>query len=113
MRQRVDQFLIHAVGGAQMKFALHIVEDVDRAGLGVGELHRLGDDGREHGLEIERRVHRLRDFAERTQLLDRVAKFVGALPLRLSSRVFSMAMTACAAKDLISATSFSSKTLCS
>ena len=79
LRQRVNQLLIHAVGGAQMKFALPIVEDVDRAGLGAGELHRLGDDGREHGLEIERRVHRLRHFAERAQLPDRAAKFIGAL----------------------------------
>ena len=79
LRQRVDQLLIHAVGGAQMKFALPIVEDVDRAGLGAGELHRLGDDGGEHGFEIERRVHRLRHFAERAQLLDRAAKFIGAL----------------------------------
>ena len=79
MRQRVNQLLIHAVGGAQMKFALQIVEDVDRAGLGAGELHRLGDDGGEHGLEIERRVHRLRHFAERAQLPDRAAKLIGAL----------------------------------
>ena len=79
LRQRVNQLLIHAVGGAQMKFALQIVEDIDRAGLGAGELHRLGDDGGEHGLEIERRVHRLRHFAERAQLPDRAAKFVGAL----------------------------------
>ena len=62
-----------------MEFALHLVEDVDRAGIGVGELHRLGDDGGEHGLEIERRVHRLRDFAERAQFADRAAKLVGAL----------------------------------
>ena len=27
-----------------MKFASQIVEDIDRAGLGAGELHRLGDD---------------------------------------------------------------------
>ena len=79
MRQRVNQLLIHAVGGAQMKFALQIVEDVDRAGLGAGELHRLGDDGGEHRLEIERRVHRLRHFAERAQLADRAAKLIGAL----------------------------------
>ena len=79
LRQRVNQLLIHAVGGAQMKFALHIVEDIDRASLGAGELHRLGDDGGEHGLEIERRVHRLRHFAERAQFADRAAKLIGAL----------------------------------
>ena len=79
LRQRVDQLLIHAVGGAQMKFALQIVEDVDRAGFGAGELHRFGDDGGEHGFEIERRVHRLGHFAERAQLTDRAAKLIGAL----------------------------------
>ena len=67
LRQRVNQLLIHAVGGAQMKFALQLIEDIDRAGLGAGELHRLGDDGGEHGFEIECRVHRLRHFAERAQ----------------------------------------------
>ena len=45
MTQRLNQLLIHAVGGAQMKFASRLVEDIDRAGLGAGELHRLGDDG--------------------------------------------------------------------
>ena len=77
--QRVNQLLIHAVGGAQMKFALLIIEHIDRASLGAGKLHRLGDDGGEHGLEIERRVHRLRHFSERAQLLDRAAKLIGAL----------------------------------
>ena len=39
-----------------------------------------GPDGMsQHGFEIERRVHRLRDFAERAQFADRAAKLVGAL----------------------------------
>ena len=89
LRQRVDQFLIHAVSGAQMKFALLLVEDVDRAGVGTGELHRLGDDGGEHGFEIERRVHRLRYLAERAKFLDRAAKLVGALAqLAQQPRIF-------------------------
>ena len=79
LRQRVDQLLIHAISGAQMKFALKIVEDVDRTGFGARELHRFGDDGGEHGLKIERRVHRLGHFAERAQLADRAAKLVSAL----------------------------------
>ena len=77
--ERVDQLLVHAVGGAQAKFALLLVEHVDRAGLGAGELHRLGDDGGEHGFEIERRIDRLADLAERAQLVDRSAELVGAL----------------------------------
>ena len=79
LRQRVDQLLIHAVGRTQTKFALQFVEDVDRSGIGAGELHRFGDDGGEHGLKIERRVHRLGHFAERAQLSDRAAKLIGAL----------------------------------
>ena len=43
--QCVDQLLIHAVSGPQVKLALRLVEHIDRAGFGAGELHRLGDDG--------------------------------------------------------------------
>ena len=39
-----DQVLVHAVGRAQTELAIRIVEIVDRAGVGAGELHRLGDD---------------------------------------------------------------------
>ena len=79
MSERVNQLLIHAVGGTQLKLALHLVEDVDRTGLRAGKLHRIGDDGGKHRLEIERRVHRLRHFSERAQFLDRAAEFIGAL----------------------------------
>jgi len=43
-RERPNQFLIHAVRGAQMKLALLIIEYVDRASLCAGKLHqhRLG-----------------------------------------------------------------------
>ena len=61
---------IHSVCGAQAKFAFPLVEDVDRACVGVGELHRLSNDRREHSLEVERRIHRLRYFAERAELPD-------------------------------------------
>ena len=40
---------------------------------------RLGDDGIEHSLQIERRVHRLGNLAERAQLLDRARELGGAL----------------------------------
>jgi hypothetical protein len=77
--QRLDQLLIHAVSGAQMEFALPIVEDVDRTGLGARKLRRLSNDGGEHGLKVERRVYRLRHFTERAQLPDRPAEIIGAL----------------------------------
>jgi hypothetical protein len=66
-----------------MKFALHIIEDVDRACLGAGQLSRLGDDGREDVLQVEGRVHRMRHFAERAQFLDRAAKLIGAIAQRI------------------------------
>ena len=40
----------HSVGRAHLELAVGLVEDVDRAGLGAGQLRRLGDDGVEHGL---------------------------------------------------------------
>ena len=39
----------------------------------------LADDGSEYGFEVERRVHRLRYFAERSQLAHRAAKLIRAL----------------------------------
>ena len=76
---RRDQFLAHAVGGAQPEFLRQLIEHVDGAGFGVGELDGLGDDGRKHLLEVERRVDRLRDLAERAQLADRLRQLAGAL----------------------------------
>src|SRR5205809_201341 len=35
-------------------------------------------EGVEHGLEVERRVHRLADVAERTQLFHRLGELAGA-----------------------------------
>ena len=48
------------------------------ASLGIGELCRLGDDGGQDGLKIDRRIHRLADFAERAQLADRLGEFARA-----------------------------------
>ena len=71
------------------KFALKFVEDVDRTGFCAGELHRLSDDGGEHGLKIERRVHRLGHFSEGAQISDRAAKLISALAqLVQQARIF-------------------------
>ena len=72
LRKRVDQFLIHAIRRPQVKLALRLIEHEDRAGFGAGELHSLGDNGRKHGLQIERGIDRLADLAERAQLLDQL-----------------------------------------
>src|SRR6266511_228816 len=73
-----DECFAHAVGSAQRELILRVVMDVDGAGLGTRELRRLGDDRVEHGLEVERRVHRLADLAERTQLFHRLGELAGA-----------------------------------
>src|ERR1700730_12457009 len=75
---RSDDSIIHSIGGAQSKFPASVIEHIDGTGLGIGELCRLGDDGSQDGLKIERRVHRLADLAERTQLANRLAEFARA-----------------------------------
>ena len=67
-----DDSVVHSVGSAQPEFLGVLVEYVDRAGLGPRELGRLCDDGGQHGLQVDRRVDRLGDVAERAQLLDRL-----------------------------------------
>ena len=71
---RRDHLRAHAERGAELEFFRRLIEDVDRARLGAGNLHRRGDDRDEHGPQIERRVDRLGDLAERAQLLDRARK---------------------------------------
>ena len=82
LRQRLDQLLFHAVGRAQLKLALRLVEHVDRSGFRAGKLHRLGNDGLEHGLQVKRGIDRLADLAQRAQLLNQLAKLVGSLAQR-------------------------------
>ena len=75
---RDDHLLAHAVGGAQPELLPRLVEHVDRAGVGARELHRALHDGGQHLFEVERRVDRLGDFAQRLQLADRAGEVVGA-----------------------------------
>ena len=75
---RSDDRIVHPMGRTQPKFLAGIIEHVDRAGLGVGELSGLGDDGGQDGFEIDGRIHRLADLAERAQLADRLGKLAGA-----------------------------------
>ena len=76
--ERCDQILAHAIDCAELEFAAGFVEHVDGAGVSAGQLHRLGDDGVEHGLEVERGIHRLADLAQRVELLDRLGELAGA-----------------------------------
>ena len=46
LRQGVNQRLIHGVSGGEMELALDIVEDINGASVGIGDLHCFGHDGR-------------------------------------------------------------------
>jgi hypothetical protein len=73
---------------------LGLIEDVDRARLGAGNLRRLGNDSVEHSLQVERRIDGLGHFAERAQFpTDRVSSDVRARN-SFTSRTFSIAITA-------------------
>ena len=89
-----DQVLAHAVGSPEAEFLRGFAVDIDGAGVGLGQLHRLGHDGFEHRLEIERRIDRLADFAQGLQLADRTASSVVRAWTSSNNRTFSMAITA-------------------
>ena len=42
--QRVDQFLLHVIGGAQEKLFGSLVVFVNRSAVGAAQLNRVGDD---------------------------------------------------------------------
>ena len=73
-----DQLIVHSVGGAQPEFLFGLVVIIDGARIGLGQLHGLADDGGQHLLEIERRVDRLADLAERAQLRHRLRQLMRA-----------------------------------
>ena len=73
-----DHFWGHSVGRAQLELAVSLVKHIDHAGLGAGKLRRPRYNGVEHRLQIERRVNRVGDVAERAQLLDRATKLICA-----------------------------------
>jgi hypothetical protein len=54
-----------------------IVVLVDQASFGPRELIGTGDDGSEHGVEIERRADRTANLGERFELLDRSSEIRG------------------------------------
>jgi hypothetical protein len=67
------------VGSPEEQLAGALVVLVDGARVGPGEPVGAGDDGAEHGLQIERRAERLADLAQRAQLLDRAGELGRAL----------------------------------
>jgi len=79
-RERRDQFLAHAIGCTKLELTACFIEHVDAAGVGAGQLHRLGDDGIEYGFQVERGIHRLADLTESLKFLDRFREFIGSSP---------------------------------
>jgi hypothetical protein len=65
-----DQLVRHPVGGPLDDLFGLLVQLVDRPGVGVGEADRVGDDGGQYLLEIERGGNGLADLAERLELAD-------------------------------------------
>ena len=59
-----NQLVAHAKGRTEL-IPLSLVEHIDRARLGPGNLRRLGDDNVEHRLQIEGRVDCLGDLPKR------------------------------------------------
>src|SRR6516225_3351140 len=71
---------------------VRFVKRIDRSRLSTGKLSRFADDRAQHGLQIERRIDRLTDLAERAQLSNRACKLGGALAnqlFKLLGRLFA------------------------
>ena len=79
LRQRVNQFPIHAVGRPQTELACLSIIAVDGASVGARQLHCFCNDGGEYSFEIESRVHRLGHLTEGPQFADRAAEFISTV----------------------------------
>ena len=94
----LDHLRVEVVGRAEVELLGPLVVLVDGAAIRAGELDGAGDDGGEHGLEVERGADGLADLAERvSSSTERVSSAVRACS-SVSRRAFSMAMAAWSAK---------------
>ena len=76
---RRNQFFSQAICGPYPKCLVQFVENIDHASLRIRKLGRLGNNGGQHGLQIERGVYRLGYLAERVQPFNGVREFCRAL----------------------------------
>jgi hypothetical protein len=67
--QRRDQDGVQIMRGPYMERLRRVVVLIDGAAVRTRELACPGDNGLEHGLDIERRTHRLADLTERRELV--------------------------------------------
>ena len=78
-RRACDHGVAHAIVGPRHEHSGRLVELVDRAaGVGLRQLDCVGDDGHQHGLEVQRGADRLADFPERAHFLDGARERLGA-----------------------------------
>ena len=77
-RQRLDHVRVQLVGGLDVKDLGTLVVGAEHAGVRPGERHGMGGDAAQHRLQLERRVDRLADLAQRPQLRDRTGQLAGA-----------------------------------
>ena len=66
---------IHPIIRTRSEFLISLVELVDRARVSSGELRRLRHDGAQHGVDVESRIHRPTDIAERLEFLNGLSQF--------------------------------------
>ncbi len=78
LAQRLDECRARAMARAQRELAGRLLELEDRAAVRTRKLDRARDDRREHLIDVEARVDRLADLAERAQLVDRAAQLRAA-----------------------------------
>src|SRR5215831_18119955 len=77
--QRIDEFLFHAIRGAEEKLFRGLVIFVNRSAVGTAQLDRVGDNSCQHGFKVERGAYDLTDFTKGFEFAHRACQFVGSL----------------------------------
>ena len=72
--------MAHAESGLGNEDLIGRIVFVDRAFVGQRQLHGAADDGDQHGLQIERGIHRAQHLLQCLQFGDRAGQLRGALP---------------------------------
>ena len=72
--ERVEQLFARPERSANRELLRLRVEVEDGAAFGPGQLHGMGNDGREHLVQIEARIDGVADIVQALHLLDRVSE---------------------------------------
>src|ERR1700730_13628701 len=76
--QRLDEYRVEVMRGPYVERLRRVVILVDGATVRTRELARPGDDRLEHGLDIQRRSHRLAHLTQCRELVYRAGQLVRA-----------------------------------